>query len=189
MFAWSSNVRILYFCYVSIKLKFCFQHFKLILIYIPCILTSVLTLASTFSGICYHLFFVSWSWFLFSLKSLPFKLRPSASPPSSVHSSSTSSVRTRRTAVSQFMWAAHSSLSPLLSVPLSYYSIFFSFQRSFCLLTSHEICLHVFTVYFFSLPSIIFAVTGACFSFLFASVCWAVGIVLGKLGLSTTFNK
>lgn len=116
MFAWSSNVRILYFCYVSIKLKFCFQHFKLILIYIPCILTSVLTLASTFSGICYHLFFVSWSWFLFSLKSLPFKLRPSASPPSSVHSSSTSSVRTLRTAISGFTWAARSSPSPLLSV-------------------------------------------------------------------------
>lgn len=68
-------------------------------------------------------------------------------------------------------------------VPLSYYSIFFCFQRRFCLLTSHEIYLHVFTVYFFSLPSIIVAVTGACFSFLFASVCWAVGIVLGKLGL------
>lgn len=41
-FARSSNVRIPYhFCYACIKLKFYFQNFKLILIYIPSILTSV----------------------------------------------------------------------------------------------------------------------------------------------------
>lgn len=42
IFAQSSNVHIPYhFWYTCIKLKFCFQHFKLILIYIPSILTSV----------------------------------------------------------------------------------------------------------------------------------------------------
>lgn len=109
------------------------------------------TLASSFSGTHHHLFLHFLKLILFYLKFSSLRIQAICIITSSLHSNSTFSVQPLQTTIFAFTWTVpHSPFSAQFSVPLFYYSMFFSFRRSFCLLTFHEIYLHMSAVYFFS---------------------------------------
>lgn len=129
-FAQSSNVRIpYYFCYACIKLKFCFQNFKLILIYIP----SILTFVCRYPGLHFFWnmlpfllvfleahFYSLWKLFLSSWGHVHHHLQVSTPVPPLLWG-------LFRLPFLHFPWATHSSPSPLLSVQSSYLTTPFSF--------------------------------------------------------------
>lgn len=111
------------------------------------------TLASSFSGTHHHLFLHFLKLILFYLKFSSLRIQAICIITSSLHSNSTFSVQPLQTTIFAFTWTVpHSPFSAQFSVPLFYYSMFFSFRRSFCLLTFHEIYLHMSAVYFFLFP-------------------------------------